>query len=163
MAAHGWTVARVTTRGYLIMRCSCGNHQETLHKTPSNPNHFKTEGATHGDHMFEASTVSRMFVVEIVATLGAARRLSDDEISDLIETMVDDLDRLSLEPSVGTSRQDEGVDVTVTVTVGEVEELEALTLGVSAIKAAFHAAGIGTAGLISPRDLRSRVLPLQSA
>jgi hypothetical protein len=59
--------------------------------------------------MFEASTVSRMFVVEIVATLGAARRLSDDEISDLIETMVDDLDRLSLEPSVGTSRQDEGV------------------------------------------------------
>lgn len=41
VAAHGWTVARVTERGYLIMRCACGNHQETLHKTPSNPNHFR--------------------------------------------------------------------------------------------------------------------------
>lgn len=38
--AIGWWVARVTDRGYLVMRCSCGEHQETLHKTPSNPNHF---------------------------------------------------------------------------------------------------------------------------
>jgi hypothetical protein len=113
--------------------------------------------------MFEAATVNGMFVVEMVATLGAGRRLSDDEITDLIEVVVDDLDRMSLEPSVGTSRQGDDVDVTVTVTVGEAEELEALALGVSAIRAAFHAAGMGTAGLISPRDLRSRVLPLQSA
>lgn len=41
VAAHGWTVARTTKRGYLILRCSCGRHQETLHKTPSNPDHFK--------------------------------------------------------------------------------------------------------------------------
>lgn len=39
--SHGWVVARMTKRGYLVMRCSCGQHQETLHKTPSNPNHFK--------------------------------------------------------------------------------------------------------------------------
>ena len=38
--AIGWTVARETKRGYLIMRCSCGRHQETLHKTPSNPAHY---------------------------------------------------------------------------------------------------------------------------
>jgi hypothetical protein len=104
-----------------------------------------------------------MFVVEVAATLGARRRLSDDEISDLIEALVDDLDRLSLEPSVGMSCDGNDADVTVTVTIGEADELEALTLGVTAINAAFQSAGIGTAGLITPRDLHSRVLPLQSA
>lgn len=38
---HGWRVARVTKKGYLIMRCSCGDHQETMHKTPSLPDHFR--------------------------------------------------------------------------------------------------------------------------
>lgn len=41
VAEHGWHVARETKRGYLIMRCSCGDHQETLHKTPSRPGHFR--------------------------------------------------------------------------------------------------------------------------
>lgn len=45
VAPHGWFVARTTKRGYLIMRCSCGAHQETLHKTPSNPNLFKRKAA----------------------------------------------------------------------------------------------------------------------
>jgi hypothetical protein len=45
VAPHGWKVARETKRGYLIMRCSCGNHQETLHKTPSNPSHFRNKVA----------------------------------------------------------------------------------------------------------------------
>jgi hypothetical protein len=39
--ANGWVVARTTKRGYLIMRCPREAHQEVLHKTPSNPNHFK--------------------------------------------------------------------------------------------------------------------------
>ena len=38
---HGWKVARETAKGYLVMRCSCGRHQETLHKTPGNVNHFR--------------------------------------------------------------------------------------------------------------------------
>lgn len=143
----------------LLMRAAPGDSAQDAVE----PQSLQAEGATHGDDMFEAGTVNRMFVVEMVATLGAGRRLSDDEITDLIEAVVDDLDRLSLEPSVGTSRQGDDVDVTVAVTVSEAQELEALTLGVSAIKAAFHAAGIGTAGMIAPRDLRSRVLPLQSA
>jgi len=45
VAAHGWTVARETKRGYLIMRCSCGQHQETLHKTPGNRSHFRNKVA----------------------------------------------------------------------------------------------------------------------
>ncbi len=41
VAEHGWYVARVTKGGYLIMRCRCGAHQETLHKTPSLASHFR--------------------------------------------------------------------------------------------------------------------------
>ena len=41
VATHGWSVARITKRGYLILRCSCGDHQETLHKTPADPGHFR--------------------------------------------------------------------------------------------------------------------------
>lgn len=46
LAAHGWYLARVTKRGYWIMRCSCGSsHQETIHKTPSDPNHVRLKVA----------------------------------------------------------------------------------------------------------------------
>jgi hypothetical protein len=42
---HGWYVARESGKGYLVMRCACGAHQETFHKTPSNPNHFRLKAA----------------------------------------------------------------------------------------------------------------------
>ena len=45
VAAHGWTIRRTTKRGYLIMQCACGAHQETLHKTPSLPAHFRRKAA----------------------------------------------------------------------------------------------------------------------
>jgi hypothetical protein len=38
-------VARTSGKGYLVMRCACGAHQETLHKTPSNPKHFREKAA----------------------------------------------------------------------------------------------------------------------
>jgi hypothetical protein len=43
--ACGWIVARVTKAGYTIMRCACGEHQETLRKTPSNPDHFRQKAS----------------------------------------------------------------------------------------------------------------------
>jgi hypothetical protein len=113
--------------------------------------------------VFKAGTVTDMFLVEIVAMLGCDRRLNDGEITDMIETVVDDLDRLSLEPSVGTVRVGDDVEITVSVTVDEREEWDALTRGVSALRAAFHAADISTAGLVVPRDLRSHVTPLMPA
>jgi hypothetical protein len=45
VAAHGWTVARETKRGYYVMRCACGDHQATMHKTPRLPDHFKQKAA----------------------------------------------------------------------------------------------------------------------
>ena len=104
-----------------------------------------------------------MFLVEVEVTLGVGRRLADEEITDLIEAIVDDLDRMPLDPSVGTCRAGDDVNVTVGVTVEQDEEFEALTIGVAAVRAAFHAAGIGTEGLVVPHHLRSRVVPLQPA
>jgi hypothetical protein len=104
-----------------------------------------------------------MFQVEIAATLGSGRRLTDDEITDMIESVVDDLDQLVLDPSVGTIRVGDDVVITVSAAVDEREEWDALAAGVSAVKGAFRAAGIGTAGFAVPRDLRSQVTPLQAA
>jgi hypothetical protein len=113
--------------------------------------------------MFKAGTVIDMFLVEIVVTLGSENRLTDDEITDIIETVVDDLDVLLLDPSVGTTRVGNDVEVTVSVGVDESEEWDALAAAIAAAKSAFHTAGIGTAGLVVPRDLRSQVKPLQAA
>lgn len=104
-----------------------------------------------------------MFLVEIEVVLGAGRRLGDEEITDLIEAVVDELDELSMEPSVGTARSGDDVRLTVAVSVDRAEEFEALTVGVTAVRAALQAAGLGGSGLGVPRDLRSRVEPLQPA
>jgi len=45
VAPRGWTVARETARGYYVMRCSCGRHQTTMHKTPRLSNHFRNNVA----------------------------------------------------------------------------------------------------------------------
>jgi hypothetical protein len=45
VAPHGWIVARETTRGYYVMRCGCGRHQTTMHKTPRLSNHFRNKVA----------------------------------------------------------------------------------------------------------------------
>ncbi len=65
-----------------------------------------------------------MFVVELVATLGAGRRLTDDEITDLIELVVDDLDRERLQPSVSTVRLGDDVEMTVSVAVDAPDEIQ---------------------------------------
>lgn len=102
-----------------------------------------------------------VFLVEIDVRLTGRHHLADDEITDLIEAVVDHLDRLAIDPSVGTRRNDHDVELTVGVTVDEGEEFDALSLGVAVIKAGLHSAGIGTSLPIEPHDLRSRVLSLQ--
>ena len=45
VASHGWTLARETSKGYYVMRCGCGRHQTTIHKTPKLSNHFRNKVA----------------------------------------------------------------------------------------------------------------------
>jgi hypothetical protein len=104
-----------------------------------------------------------MFLVEVEVVLGTGRRLDDEEITDLIEVVVDELDELSMEPSVGTARSGDDVRLRVAVSVDLGEEFDALAAGVTAVRAALHAAGLGGSGLGVTRDLRSRVEPLQPA
>jgi hypothetical protein len=143
----------------LLMRPPSGDAaQDPIESEP-----LQTEGHAHDRLVFEAGTVTEMFLIEVVATLGSDHRLTDDEITNMIETVVDELDRLPLEPSVGTVRVGDNIEMTVSVTVDEPEEWDALAYGVSAMKSAFHAAGITTAGLVAPQDLRSHVTPLLPA
>lgn len=38
----GWTTSeKPGKRGYLKLKCPCGNHIRWLHKTPSNPNYYR--------------------------------------------------------------------------------------------------------------------------
>lgn len=41
-ATCGWKIAtKEGGNGYLHAKCGCGKHQFWLHKTPSNPNHYR--------------------------------------------------------------------------------------------------------------------------
>ena len=108
--------------------------------------------------------MSVMFLVEVVATLGCTRRLTDDEITDLIESVVDRLDEQAFEPSVGTARIGTDVEITVVVTIPDPVGWEALTQGLAAVRDAFQAADVGPTGVFgAPRDVRSHLTPLQPA
>lgn len=120
------------------------------------------EGSPNGLYLLDPGTVRVMLLIEVVAVVVAPHRLTDDQVTDLIETIIDDLDARSLEPSVGSARVDDDLEVTVTVAVNESEEFDALTRATSAVKTAFQSAGIGAAGM-AIRNLRSRTMPLQPA
>lgn len=105
-----------------------------------------------------------MFLVEVDVTMGIVQRLTDDEVTDLIETLIDELDHLPVDPSVGSSRNGDDLDITVGVVVDDDGSLDAMAHGLAIIKTAFHAVGVNTANLGVPqglRDLRSRVSVLQ--
>jgi hypothetical protein len=102
-------------------------------------------------------------VVEVIATLACDRRLTDDEITGLIESVVDELDEQELAPSVGTARVGDDVEIRVVLTMPDPVGWEALTQGLAAVRDAFQTADVGSAGVGAPRDLRSHLTPLQPA
>ncbi len=92
--------------------------------------------------------------------------LTDDEITDLIEMIVDLLDEASVAPSVGTCRAGDDVEMTIGVVVDDGDRFEALRHGAAIISAALRAViGVGAARLVLPRDdpLRTSVRVLQPA
>ncbi|HEX7275762.1 MAG TPA: hypothetical protein VF244_00165 [Acidimicrobiales bacterium] len=81
-----------------------------------------------------------MFVVEMVLRLGSnGSRLTDDEITDFIEMLVDSLDELEVTPSVGSRRVGDEVDLTIGVLLDEVDQFEALRQGAAIIRGALLA------------------------
>lgn len=108
-----------------------------------------------------------MFLVEMDLRLGSsATPLTDDEISDLIEEVVDELDDVPVSPSVGTRRVGEDIEMTIGVVVDDDDQFEALRHGAAIISAGLHSIiGSGPDRHVVPRDagLRSSVRVLQSA
>jgi hypothetical protein len=70
-----------------------------------------------------------------------------------------------VEPSVGTARVGDDIDMTIGVVVDDADQFEALRHGVAIIRAGLHGAGMGTAGLVVPREdlLGSSVRTLEPA
>jgi hypothetical protein len=107
-----------------------------------------------------------MFRVEIDLRLGArGTSLSDDEITDMIERLVDDLDEQGSEPDIGTVRAGDDVDMTIAVIVDEDDDFAALQAGAAIVGASLQRAGIARADLLSGdgHRLRTSVQFLQPA
>jgi hypothetical protein len=108
-----------------------------------------------------------MFLVEMDLRIRPGETpLTDDDITDLIEKVVDELDHLPVAPSVGTCRVGDDITMTVGVVVDDENQFEALRNGAAIISAALHTSvGGGGASPIMPADeeLRSSVRSLQPA
>jgi hypothetical protein len=104
-----------------------------------------------------------MYTVVASAVLSPGRNLTDDEITDLIEAVIDDLDTTTVDPSVSTVRDGDDVRVTVSVNVDGGDPFAALASASEAMLAAFHAAGVAVEGSIAAGDLHSEVRLLQPA
>ncbi len=103
-----------------------------------------------------------MFTVEVSALLNPGRYLTEDEITDLIGAVIDDLDATTVDPSMSTARDGANVRVEVSVTVNGRDQFTALAAAAEAMLRAFHAAGVAVDG-ITAADLHSEVRPLQVA
>lgn len=97
-------------------------------------------------------------LVELDARLTPHERLSDETITDIIAAVVDALDALAVEPSVGTTRVGEAVDFTVAVIVEAANEMAAVRVAAPLIENAFSHARLDTSELFGGLRLRSSVL-----
>ena len=84
--------------------------------------------------------------------------LSPDAVSDLLAAVLDELDELGMSPSVASEGVGRAVDVVIDVDYeldpGETA-MDGYSRGLSTVRTALHAAGLGTAGMAKPTNLAS--------
>ena len=88
-----------------------------------------------------------MMTVDATATLTPTRPITDDEITDLIATVVDYLDTRVIDPSVSTIREESGIRVEVSVTIDTDDPWRAQALAAAALQDAFGTAVPAIAGM----------------
>lgn len=88
-----------------------------------------------------------MLTIDARALLDPPRPFTDDELTELISAVIDDLDTRVLDPSVSTYRSDAGVQVEVSMTIDTDDPWEAQTAAVVAMREAFDAAVPAIAGM----------------
>jgi hypothetical protein len=91
-----------------------------------------------------------MLTMDASAWLDLPREFSDDELSDLVATVVDLLDERVLDPSVGTTRTPEGTQVRVSMSFDTSDPWVAAEQAVAALREVFDEAvpEVGARGLV---------------
>jgi len=87
-----------------------------------------------------------MLTIEARAFLDLPRPFTDDELTELISEVVDDLDGHALDPSVSTFRSEAGVQVEVSMTIDTEDPWQAQAVALAALRDAFDAAVPAVAG-----------------
>src|SRR5579875_1526862 len=88
-----------------------------------------------------------MLTIDARALLAPPRPFTDDELTELIAAVIDDLDTRVLDPSVSTCRSDAGVYVEVSMTVDTDNPWDAQATAVAAMRDAFDAVVPAIAGM----------------
>jgi hypothetical protein len=88
-----------------------------------------------------------MLTIDAKALLSPPRPFTDDELTDLIAAVVDDLDARVVDPSVSTTRSDSGVVVEVSMTIDTNDPWTAQAVALAAMRDAFDAAVPAVAGI----------------
>jgi hypothetical protein len=88
-----------------------------------------------------------MLTIDARALLDPPRPFTDDELTELIAKVIDDLDARVLDPSVSTYRSDSGVQIEVSMTIDTDDRWEAQATALAALRDAFDAAVPAVAGI----------------
>lgn len=88
-----------------------------------------------------------MLTIDARALLDPPRPFTDDELTELIAVVIDDLDTQVLDPSVSTYRSDAGVGVEVSMTIDTDDPWEAQAVALAAMRDAFDHAVPAVAGI----------------
>jgi hypothetical protein len=88
-----------------------------------------------------------MLTIDAKASLDPPRPFTDDELTELIAAVIDDLDARVLDPSVSICRSDSGVHVEVSMTIDTDDPWEAQATALAALRDAFDAAVPTVAGI----------------
>src|SRR5260370_32082786 len=88
-----------------------------------------------------------MLTIDAKALLDPPRPFTDDELTDLIAAVIDDLDTRVIDPSVSTYRSDSGVHVEVSMIIDTEDPWVAQATALAAMRDAFDAAVPAVAGM----------------
>ncbi len=88
-----------------------------------------------------------MLTIDVTAMLDPPLPFTDDQLTDLIEAVIDDLDARVIDPSVSTYRSDSGVRLQVSLTIDTDNPLVATATAAAAIRDAFDAVVPAVAGM----------------
>jgi hypothetical protein len=88
-----------------------------------------------------------MLTIDAKALLDPPHPFTDDELTDLIAAVIDDLDARVIDPSVSTCRSDSRVLVEVSMTIDTDDPWKAQAAALAAMRDAFDAAVPAVAGM----------------